>query len=49
MPLRFLLGLADLLEMLVVVMRGYGGQLIEAAPCCPRPYGLLEPTEEESP
>ena len=45
---HFLLGLADLLEMLVVVMRGYGGQLIKAAKRCPRPYGVLEPTEELS-
>jgi hypothetical protein len=46
---HFLLGLADLLEMLVIVMRRYGGQLIEAAKHCPRPYGMLELTEETSP
>lgn len=45
---HFLLGLSDLLEMLVAVMRGYGAQLIEAAMHCPRPYGVLEPTEERS-
>ena len=43
---HFLLGLADLLEMLVAVMRGYGGQLIEAAMHCPRPYGVLQTGEE---
>ena len=46
---HYLLGLADLLEMLVAVMRGYGGQLIEAAMHCPRPYGVLESPEEGSP
>ncbi len=39
---HFLLGLADLLEMLVALMREYGGQLIEAAMHCPRPYGVLQ-------
>ncbi len=43
-----LLGLADLLEMLVTVMREYGGQLIEAAMHCPRPYGVLELDGERS-
>ena len=39
---HFLLGLADLLEILVALMREYGGQLIEAARHCPRPYGVLQ-------
>ena len=43
---HFLLGLADLLEMLIRVMRGYGGQLIEAAIHCPPPYGVLQTGEE---
>lgn len=43
---HLLLGIADLLEMLVAVMRGYGWQLIEAATHCPRPYGVLESVEE---
>jgi len=38
---HFLLGLADLLEMLVEKMREYGQQLIEAAAHCPPPYGVL--------
>jgi len=45
---HFLLGLADLLEMLVALMRGYGGQLIEAAKHCPQPYGVLEPADGDS-
>ena len=43
---HFLLGLADLLEMLVAVMRGYGEQLIEAAMHCPHPYGVLQTGED---
>ena len=43
---HFLLGLADLLEMLVVMMREYGRQLIAAAMHCPRPYGVLQTGEE---
>ena len=42
---HFLLGLADLLEMLVALMREYGGQLIEAAMHCPYPYGVLRQGE----
>ncbi len=38
---HFLLGLADLLEMLVALIREYGRELIEAAMHCPRPYGVL--------
>lgn len=45
---HFLFGLADLLEILVAVMRGYGGQLIDAAMHCPRPYGVLGSAEEAS-
>ena len=45
---HFLAGLADLLEMLAAVMRGYGSQLFEAAMHCPRPYGVLEPAEGRS-
>jgi hypothetical protein len=37
---HFLLGLADLLEMLIQKMREYGTMLIEAATVCPQPYGL---------
>lgn len=37
---QFLLGLADLLEMLIEKMREYGMGLIEAAASCPRPYGI---------
>ncbi len=45
---HYLLGLADLLGMLVALMRVYGSQLIEAAMHCPRPYGVLEPAGERS-
>lgn len=36
---HFLLGLADLFELLVSILRGYGGILTDAAAICPRPYG----------
>jgi methionyl-tRNA synthetase len=39
---HFLLGLADLLEMLIEKLREYGMVLIEAAANCPRPYGIQE-------
>jgi len=45
---HFLLGLSDLFEMLANMMRMYGGQLIEAAMHCPRPYGVLESVEKRS-
>ena len=37
---HFLLGLADLLEMLIEKLREYGMVLIEAAANCPEPYGI---------
>lgn len=37
---HFLLGLADLLEMLIEKLREYGMVLIEAASDCPQPYGI---------
>ncbi len=37
---HFLLGLADLLEMLIEKLREYGMLLIEAAADCPQPYGI---------
>lgn len=37
---HFLLGLADLLEMLIEKMREYGLELIEAVATCPPPYGI---------
>ena len=37
---HFLLGLADLLEMLIEKLREYGMVLIEAAANCPQPYGI---------
>jgi hypothetical protein len=39
---HFLLGLAGLLIMAAERLKDYGSQLIEAAKCCPRPFGLLE-------
>lgn len=37
---HFLIGLADLLEMLIEKLREYGMVLIEAAVNCPQPYGI---------
>lgn len=37
---HFLIGLADLLEMLIEKLREYGMVLIEAAIECPEPYGI---------
>lgn len=38
---HLLLGLADLFELLVGMLRGYGKLLIEATSSCPQPYGQL--------
>jgi hypothetical protein len=40
---RFLLGLAALLAMLADQLKAMGGQLLEAARDCPRPYGWAVP------
>jgi hypothetical protein len=37
---HFLIGLADLLDMLIEKLREYGMVLIEAAANCPQPYGI---------